>query len=84
MLYDVITQKAQHLVGGIEFDLTKHVVLNVEGYYKNFNQLTNLNRSKIFDDTEENSSRPDELKKDFVVESGTAKGLDISLSYNFV
>lgn len=76
-------QKAQHLVGGIEFDLTKHVVLNVEGYYKNFNQLTNLNKNKIFDDTEENASRPDELKKDFVVESGTAKGLDISLKYEF-
>lgn len=76
-------QKAQHLVGGIEFDLTNDIVLNVEGYYKNFNQLTNLNRYKIFDDSEINATRPDELKKDFVVETGKAYGMDLSLKYEF-
>lgn len=76
-------QKAQHLVGGIEFDLTNDIVLNVEGYYKNFNQLTNLNRYKIFDDSEINATRPDEFKKDFVVETGKAYGMDLSLKYEF-
>lgn len=76
-------QKAQHLVGGVEVDLTDHIVMNLEGYYKNFNQLTNLNRNKIFDDTEENASKADEYKKDFVIETGTAKGVDISFKYEY-
>ena len=32
-------QKASHLIFGGEVDLAKHLTLNIEGYYKRFNQL---------------------------------------------
>jgi len=35
-------QKASHLVTGFEFDVGKKLSLNVEGYFKKFNQLINL------------------------------------------
>lgn len=76
-------QKATHYVGGFEFDLGKHIDLNVEGYYKNFTQLTNLNKNKIYDDTPDNALLPDNLKKDFIVETGVAKGIDLSLKYDY-
>jgi hypothetical protein len=76
-------QKSQHLIAGFEFDVTKDLILNVEGYYKNFSQLTNLNRNKIFEDTEAYAEKPDELKKDFIIESGTAKGVDLSLKFDY-
>ncbi|MDO9512808.1 MAG: TonB-dependent receptor [Bacteroidales bacterium] len=75
-------QKAGHLIVGVEFDLLRNLSLNVEGYYKDFSQLTNLNRNKIFEDTPEYSSKPDELKKDFIIETGSAKGIDFMLKYD--
>jgi hypothetical protein len=44
-------QKATHYVGGVEVDLPWHLSLNMEVYYKKFNQLTNINRDKLFDNT---------------------------------
>ncbi len=76
-------QKANHFILGAEYDLTSRISINVEGYYKMFTQLTNLNRNKIFDDDGANSNRPDELKKDFIVETGSAKGIDFSLKYDY-
>lgn len=76
-------QKADHLILGIEFDLWKHLTLNIEGYYKYFSQLTNLNRTKVFDDTGDYSDVPDNLKKDFVIETGDAEGLDVTLKYDY-
>ena len=55
--------------------------MKIEGYWKNFNQLTNINRNKIYTDTPENADIPDLLKKDFTVETGNAYGADISLKY---
>lgn len=75
-------QKANHYVGGFEFDLGKYFDLNVEGYLKDFTQLANLNRNKIFDDTPDNSDKPDNLKKDFIIETGKAKGIDVVLKYD--
>ncbi len=43
--------------------------------------MTNLNRNKLYDDTQEFAAQPDELKKDFVLETGTAKGADLLLTY---
>ena len=74
-------QKSDHLIGGIELDVIKNLNINFEGYYKYFPQLTSLNRDKVFDDTGENWQIPDRLKKDFIIESGEAKGLDLSLKY---
>ena len=74
-------QKAQHLIFGFEYDLSNQLTLNVEGYYKNFSQLSNLNRNKIYNSTTQGV--PDELKLDFIVEKGNAKGVDFSLKYDY-
>lgn len=74
-------QRANHAILGFEGDLNKSTTLNIEGYYKYFGQLTNINKNKIFDDDAANSGRPDLQKKDFIVESGDAEGVDISLKY---
>ncbi|MEI6574922.1 MAG: TonB-dependent receptor [Bacteroidota bacterium] len=76
-------QKAQHIVFGCEYDLAQYITVNIEGYYKNFSQLTNLNRNKVFDDTPDYSDKPDELKKDFIIESGKATGIDMSIKYDY-
>ena len=76
-------QKATHAILGFEQDLGKRVSLNVEGYYKWFNQLTNINRNKIYDeDGGANADKPDVLKKDFIIETGSAKGVDIVAKYS--
>lgn len=75
-------QKATHMVGGFEFDFLKHFELNVEVYQKFFNQVINTNRDKIYDDNSTNASRPDDVKKTFVVEQGRARGFDVVLKYD--
>ncbi len=74
-------QKARHLIGGVEVDLTKNLEFNFETYIKDFNQLTNINRDKIYDDTEQFANQPDFLKKDFIIERGQAYGFDFRLKY---
>lgn len=69
-------QKAWHVVGGFEVDVVKGLEIQIEAYEKFFNQLTNINRDKMFDDTPENADKPDALKKDFVMEQGRARGVD--------
>ena len=76
-------QKANHYVAGFEIDLGRHFDLNIEGYRKDFTQLANLNRNKIFDDSPDNAARPDALKKDFIVETGKAQGIDVVLKYDY-
>ncbi len=76
-------QKANHYVAGFEFDLAKHLDLNIEVYRKDFKQLTNLNTNKLFDDNSDNQAVPDVLKKDFIIETGKAQGLDIVLKYDY-
>lgn len=75
-------QRAWHAVLGFEWDITKNLNINIEGYYKYYPQLTNLNRNKLFEDTEANADKPDYLKKDFIIESGDAEGVDISVQYD--
>lgn len=74
-------QRANHLVLGFEFDLTERININLEGYVKDFRQLTNTNRNKIFANTFENNDRPDVFKQDFIIETGLAKGVDFVLKY---
>ena len=74
-------QTAQHIILGFELDLTEKISMNLEGYYKNFSQLTNLNRQKLFDETEETTDYPDLLVKDFIIERGYATGGDVTLKY---
>lgn len=63
-------QKASHLIGGIEIDLFKNFSVNVESYYKSFDQLIVVNRNKI-----------DALTPDYTSENGLAYGGDITLKY---
>lgn len=70
-------QFAWHAVLGTEFDLGKHVTLDVEGYYKDFTQLSNINQNKQYNDVAEFADIPDEFKKDFIIESGKSYGLDV-------
>lgn len=63
-------QTSWHLLGGIEAQLIKDVTTNVEAWAKNFTQLTNINRDKIF---------PDD--PDFITETGLAYGFDFILKY---
>lgn len=72
-------QRAAHAIVGFEWDLTRKLNLNVEGYYKHFPQITNLNRNKIYEANDVDA--PDILKKDFVVETGKAYGVDFVLKY---
>ena len=72
-------QKANHFILGAEFDVARNATVNLEGYWKDFVQLTNINRNKIYADTP--SEIPDLLKKDFTKETGDAYGFDVSLKY---
>ncbi|PID95093.1 MAG: TonB-dependent receptor [Bacteroidetes bacterium] len=76
-------QKANHAILGVEYDLTNTITLNVESYIKDFTQLTNLNRNKIYNDTPQNRNKPDYLKNDFVIEQGKAYGVDLVLKYDY-
>ena len=75
-------QKANHVIAGFEVDITRSIGLNVEGYYKRFTQLTNTNRNQIFDEDDiEAADKPEVLKKEYIVETGDAYGIDFSLKY---
>lgn len=74
-------QRANHYIAGFEFDITEKLNMNVEGYYRDFRQITNINRNKLFPDDAENFFRPEVLRKDFIVESGWAAGADFVLKY---
>ncbi|MEX2595853.1 MAG: TonB-dependent receptor [Salibacteraceae bacterium] len=73
-------QKANHLIVGTEIDVTRRINVNIEAYYKRFSQITNLNRNKIFDENE--TSQPELLRKDFIIETGDAYGVDFVLNYD--
>ncbi len=75
-------QKSQHIIAGVEYDIFEYTTLNLEGYYKYFPQLTNLNKNKVFDDSPEYSDKPDYLKKDYIIEKGNAYGMDLSVKYD--
>ena len=72
-------QTAYHIIAGVEYDLTDRISLNVEGYYKNFTQVTNINRNKTY--SKNDPDAPDILKTDFIIESGEARGIDFTLKY---
>lgn len=63
-------QKAVHAVAGFEIDLTDKLLINIEGYYKGFTQLIDLNRNKLL-----------VTDPDFITLTGDAYGGDISAEY---
>jgi len=74
-------QKAIHYILGSEYDLSDKITFNLEGYFKDFTQLTNINRNKVYED-DGNATIPDVLKKDFIIETGKAMGIDFLAKYN--
>lgn len=80
-------QKAYHVVFGAEYDLNRHLSLNLEGYLKNFSQLLNMNHNQIFSNTDQAYlpsgayAKPDYYTTDFVIEKGLAYGMDFSVRY---
>lgn len=75
-------QFARHAVAGFEVELSKELTVNVEAYLKDFRQITNLNRNKIYDEDSPSAiGKPDILVKDFVIERGLAEGIDVLLKY---
>ncbi len=74
-------QKANHLIAGVEFDVLKHFDINIEAYQKQFTFLTSINRDKIVDETD-HPDFPDYLKKDVIVETGYARGIDLVVKYD--
>ncbi len=74
-------QKAVHYILGTEFDIYNNITLNVEGYYKDFRQLTSMNRNQIYSDSEAPPGTPQIERKDFMIERGDAYGVDISVKY---
>jgi len=75
-------QKSWHLVGGFEYDFTSFLTGNVETYYKRFSQLVNVNRLAIYPDDNIYWDKPKLLKKEMIIETGDAYGLDFLFKYN--
>jgi hypothetical protein len=79
-------QKAAHIILGAETDILKNITINIEGYYKYFSQLTNLNKNKIYEEGEApedlTNNQKDLLSKDFMIEEGDAYGLDMTVKYD--
>ena len=75
-------QKANHLIAGFEFDVLRHFDVNIEAYQKQFTFLTGINRDKIVDDNPLHISFPDFQKKDVIVETGYARGIDLVVKYD--
>lgn len=71
-------QTARHAVGGFEIDTDSLSSVNIETYVKDFTQITNINRDKIYDDNTEYADKPENLRKDYVVETGLAYGFDVT------
>ena len=63
-------QRARHLVGGFEFDLFDNLLVNVEGYLKDYNQLVAINRNKV-----------SAAESDYAFETGEAYGAEFSAKY---
>jgi hypothetical protein len=75
-------QFAWHAIFGLEYDLGKYWSLNLEGYLKYFDQLSNINQNKIYEDVATFANIDDVYKKDFIIESGKSYGVDALLKYS--
>jgi len=75
-------QTAWHGVLGAEIDIYKNLSLNIEGYYKFFDQLSNINQNKIYEDLPQFDNINDVYKKDFLLESGESFGVDVLIKYD--
>ncbi|MEM7657146.1 MAG: TonB-dependent receptor, partial [Bacteroidota bacterium] len=63
-------QTSWHSLFGVEAEIIPQVTTTVEGWYKGFTQLTNINRDRIF-----------QTDPEFVTETGEAYGIDVIVKY---
>lgn len=75
-------QFAWHAILGTEIDINKYWSLNLEAYLKYFDQLSNINQNKIYEDIDDFANIDDVYKKDFIIESGKSYGADLLLKYS--
>jgi hypothetical protein len=75
-------QKANHVILGTEWDVGRYLNINLEGYYKFFPQLTNVNRFKIYSEGTAPPGATDVETKDFIVEQGHAYGMDLAFKFD--
>lgn len=64
-------QTSIHAIAGFEADITKHITLNLEPYYKYFPQIVSLNRNREATD----------VGRNFLAETGHAYGIDFSAAF---
>ena len=76
-------QTSRHAILGFDYDITNNLLLQVEGYIKHNPQLIVVNRNKIYDDNAGNYDKDDYFKKDFIIEKGSAYGVDFLLKYDY-
>lgn len=74
-------QKAVHGVFGFEWSVGKDLDINVEGYFKDFGQIFNVNRNKLYPDVPNYADRDELYRKDFIAEQGFAYGIDFLVKY---
>lgn len=75
-------QLANHAVAGLDYEISRYSEIGCEAFFKQFTQITNINRDKLFDDDGDYSVQPERFKKDFIIESGNAYGADIRYKYD--
>lgn len=63
-------QEGYHFLGGVEMELVKNLSTTVEGWYKGFTQIGNINRERLFEEDPK-----------FIAETGRAFGTDFILKY---
>ena len=63
-------QTSFHFVAGMELEIAPNLATSIEGWMKDFTQLTNINRDKLF---------PED--PNFITETGLARGIDLMLKY---
>lgn len=74
-------QTANQYVLGTEIDLSARWTLDLEGYVKDFLQITTVNRNKIYPDDQTYADRNAYLRKSYITEHGLAYGFDVLLKY---
>lgn len=81
-------QRSQHIILGVEYDITSDISANAEVYYKHFGHLLNANRNKMFDRNDAAYrtggiyEKPEYYLTDYIIENGNAYGIDFSLTYD--
>ena len=77
---DFYLQKASHFIAGAEYDFRGILFFDLEAYYKNYTQLINFNKNKLFN-KKDNPGAPSYMSGTFISETGFAEGLEFSVKF---